>query len=330
MIVTLFKKRPGRRSRDKQPRSSSAPKESEWRDLGQDSACVIPSVASNDSSHGSTRSEQISRAVGDNWLLKESPSYQNHRVCRSSEGIELEISRHEEDDGNDRDDTGEDAVSEVRAELHQHSTPATDRLLEEANRALESIQLDVDAAHHQVGEATSQDSGQTLENVEDLTLGTTGVMATTEEPGQEDTVEEPRRRHSPVIVELQQGAASASSASRIPPSHLNESSPSSFLVSSSTSSTNSNSSDIFSDEEEEEEDEDADDESWGGAFSLSHSLYQCPNTSSATGPNHETIIKMFTPEKVLRLSQEIGLPPGLLHCLELEIARLQLGLAVFR
>ena len=49
-----------------------------------------------------------------------------------------------------------------------------------------------------------------------------------------------------------------------------------------------------------------------------------------TRPNHETIIKSLSPAVMKRIAKKIGLAPGLLPCLELEAARLQLGLAVFK
>ncbi len=73
----------------------------------------------------------------------------------------------------------------------------------------------------------------------------------------------------------------------------------------------------------------------GGVFSLSQTLYAAQNKAtedspSSAAPHHENIIKLLTPDRVQVLAKELGLAPGLLPCLELEIARLQLGHAVFR
>ena len=50
----------------------------------------------------------------------------------------------------------------------------------------------------------------------------------------------------------------------------------------------------------------------------------------ATAPSEESVIKSLNKEKVAALAGHIGLPPGLVPCLELEVARLQLGVAIFR
>ena len=47
-------------------------------------------------------------------------------------------------------------------------------------------------------------------------------------------------------------------------------------------------------------------------------------------PSQESVIKSLNREKVAALADHLGLPPGLVPCLELEVARLQLGVAIFR
>ena len=49
-----------------------------------------------------------------------------------------------------------------------------------------------------------------------------------------------------------------------------------------------------------------------------------------TAPSQESVIKSMNREKVAALAGHLGLPPGLVPCLELEVARLQLGVTIFR
>ena len=87
------------------------------------------------------------------------------------------------------------------------------------------------------------------------------------------------------------------------------------------------------------------DQSWGGgAFSLSHTIRtrrtftSGENSSSqryqeyieSSSPCQEFILQMLKPKIIEKLSQRLGLPPGIVPCLELEVARLQLCLAVNR
>jgi hypothetical protein len=87
------------------------------------------------------------------------------------------------------------------------------------------------------------------------------------------------------------------------------------------------------------------DQSWGGgAFSLSHTIRtrrtftSGENSSSqryqerieSSSPCQEFILQMLKPKVIEKLAQRLGLPPGILPCLELEVARLQLCLAVNR
>ena len=77
------------------------------------------------------------------------------------------------------------------------------------------------------------------------------------------------------------------------------------------------------------------------AFSLRHAVYanqsnsqsqSIPGTTGAavTAPSQESVIKSLNREKVAALAGHLGLPPGLVPCLELEVARLQLGVTIFR
>ena len=47
-------------------------------------------------------------------------------------------------------------------------------------------------------------------------------------------------------------------------------------------------------------------------------------------PCQELVLQMLKPKVVERLAQRLGLPPGIIPCLELEVARLQLCLALNR
>ena len=107
------------------------------------------------------------------------------------------------------------------------------------------------------------------------------------------------------------------------------SSSSSSSSSSSVSSTSSNTSTSPSDPNGQE------------AFSLRHAVYanqsnsqsqSIPGTTGAavTAPSQESVIKSMNKEKVAALAGHLGLPPGLVPCLELEVARLQLGVTIFR
>jgi hypothetical protein len=72
------------------------------------------------------------------------------------------------------------------------------------------------------------------------------------------------------------------------------------------------------------------------AFSLRHAVYAADFSNSHSlcsgnvAPSQESIIKSLNRERVAALADQIGLPHGLRLCLELEVARLQLGVAVFR
>ena len=89
------------------------------------------------------------------------------------------------------------------------------------------------------------------------------------------------------------------------------------------------------------------DQSWGGgAFSLSHttgarsrrrytsgensSSLRCNESLDSRSNCQEFVLQMLRPKVIEKLAQKLGLPPGILPCLELEVARLQLCLAVNR
>ena len=89
------------------------------------------------------------------------------------------------------------------------------------------------------------------------------------------------------------------------------------------------------------------DQSWGGgAFSLSHTIRMRNRRSFASGDNscsqrlhdsvespnpcQEYILQMLKPSVIEKLAKKLGLPPGIIPCLELEVARLQLCMAINR
>merc|ERR1711997_1352239 len=89
------------------------------------------------------------------------------------------------------------------------------------------------------------------------------------------------------------------------------------------------------------------DQSWGGgAFSLSHttgarsrrrytsgensSSLRCNESLDSRSNCQEFVLQMLKPRVIEKLAQKLGLPPGIIPCLELEVARLQLCLSVNR
>ena len=101
---------------------------------------------------------------------------------------------------------------------------------------------------------------------------------------------------------------------------------SSSLSSALTSSGDVNSDDVY----------DSDDPNGQEAFSLRHAVYtdfsqsQSLCCSQGVPSDENIIIKSLNREKVTTLANHLGLPPGLKPCLELEVARLQLAVAIFR
>eukprot|EP00095_Tigriopus_kingsejongensis_P000506 maker-scaffold367_size194084-snap-gene-0.47 protein:Tk00506 transcript:maker-scaffold367_size194084-snap-gene-0.47-mRNA-1 annotation:"hypothetical protein L798_04728" len=74
---------------------------------------------------------------------------------------------------------------------------------------------------------------------------------------------------------------------------------------------------------------------WDGVFSLRHACYsdhtyQNVPTSPFSPPTHSDMIGFFTSGNAPALSQSLGLPPSLRPLLELELARLQLGLSLYQ
>ena len=117
-------------------------------------------------------------------------------------------------------------------------------------------------------------------------------------------------------------------------------------VPSLVTSSGSSSSDTSSDNDDSFLATSESDQSWGGgAFSLSHTIRvrsrrtmnsgdnsssQCHVNEGVGSPCQEFILQMLKPKVIEQLAQKLGLPPGMLPCLKLEVARLQLCLAINR
>ena len=62
---------------------------------------------------------------------------------------------------------------------------------------------------------------------------------------------------------------------------------------------------------------------WVYRFSSRSRLYRYSRRRPSTPATHESIIQMLDPAMAAALARKIGIPPGLLSCFELEMARLQ-------
>jgi len=245
--------------------------------------------------------------LGDNWTLKESPlyrsPYRDNRLSRSlEEGMEVEISREEEH---------RERPASARVDILNHRIDLTlsqvHRWLGQADADLADAQDDLLTANADLcvieADALAANVAKLAEDVADMSVGLSPPLRTS------SPHPEPRSR-PPVIVELQ--------SCRIPstsPNYLEAIARGSALFASVTSTA------------EEDADDEEEDDSWGGAFSLSQSLYP---SASRRGGGDETTVRLLTRERVAVLAGRLGLPPGLRPFLELEVARLQLGAVVFR
>ena len=302
--------------------------------------------------HGSAlgASNPARRSIGENWLLQEDPSYAVHRVGGSlEEGLELEVSLREEEEN--EEEGNQDGACAV---IHDHSKrwlSETTDVLHDAERTMQEA-----AGVLQRADAVIAQKHEVDLPLEEVEVGLhysggkiTPIMApvpayVAERQPQPSSPSEPIRpcehreqsfnsykepgQYAEENAWTTTSPAMSSSISRLsrdqdnmPP--LTNSSPSSSSSSSSSNSASSSPSDPNGQE----------------AFSLRHAVYanqsnsqsqSLPGASVATAPSEESVIKSLNKEKVAALAGHIGLPPGLVPCLELEVARLQLGVAIFR
>ena len=382
-------------------RSNSQPKDWRESEQGHDSACVIPSFNSDNSSETTFdtmtsrwvhsepeilsslatsspssasapscsrprhQSGSNQRKIGDNWLLQEDPQYSQHTFNNSSsEGVELEISHSEEG---------------VKIELHEHhgkaSAPEVDGaaaslpipipskihsgihvdfqdaqetvsrinyMLEQTNDMLSRLQSEVDEAQIEDSEALNQECQRVQQRIQKLVLeGDTPLGVRND-----DQVAQPQlgRRHARRLlqgddtiqsdiseplglnVSIDEGTVQEAVHLSISTAENNDSfdsSSSHFLDSQEGNDY------LANDAPELTSDSSSDDSnvSFDGPFYLFRPERRLEKYPRMT---FERAIKALTPNMVAAMAKKVGLPPGLLRSLELEVARVQLMLTVFR
>ena len=305
--------------------------------------------------HGSAGGGRQMR-IGDNWLLQEDPQYQrHHRGSRSLEkGLELEISHNEEidqmearfvDHSETEQEGGPCSAAAIRGSLNETKEAVTrvGRMIRDTNEMLAHIQNEVDGLHLSEMEKTVQACSELQDRVERATaiegqVQLNDVAKENKEIPTTQAFSEPQsddKKESTVIIELGSSrGATASPRSLVAIEEENEASLDSSCP--SLASTSPSFRFTTTDSDQDPSDDTDEGESWGGAFSLSHTLYanHSNSHSQSLSPSKklspDSVIKSLSPDRVKELAKAIGLPPGLMPCLELEVARLQLGLAVFR
>ena len=255
------------------------------------------------------------RSIGENWLLQEDPSYAVHRVGGSlEEGLELEVSlRDESGSGEEKEEEGGGGSGEgggACAVINDHVK----------RRDSETLDVLHDA------EWAMQEAAGVLQRADAVIAQRCGELLPTNHREQCSNSSREPEQDAEENAWSTTSPALSSSVSRL--SRDQDNVPPLIISSSSASSSSSTSvSTSLSDPNGQE------------AFSLRHAVYanqsnsqsqSLPGASVVATPSQESVIKSLNREKVAALAAHLGLPPGLVPCLELEVARLQLGVAIFR
>lgn len=249
----------------------------------------------------------VSRRIGDNWVLRENPQYQDQhhhqqqRAFHSLEeiGAELEIS-HDASSAAPNLSTTSMTVSRIQ------------RMLQETDDMLERLQSEVNE------------------------VATPAAPAPDSAPANQDAaaaVVVPQRHQLQPQPNVRVSVNYHNYTPMVP---VRRDSPMPSMSNSSTSSSSSSSSGSSNFVGSDDSDED-----WSFETELRFvRRLRSKNFSSLTG-NHkkrlhrsssedDTILRLLTPMVTKALAKKLGLPPGMLPCLELEVARLQLGAAIYR
>ena len=256
------------------------------------------------------------RSIGENWLLQEDPSYAVHRVGGSlEEGLELEVSLRDESG------SGEEEKEERGSEGGGACAVINDHAERRDSETLDVLH-DAEWAMQEAAGVLKRADAVIAQKCEEL-LPHYGAINCREQCS--NSSKEPEQDAEESVWSTTSPALS-SSVSRLSREQDNVP-PLSISSSSASSSSSTSASTSLSDPNGQE------------AFSLRHAVYadqfnsqsqSMPGASVVAAPSQESVIKSLNRVKVAALADHLGLPPGLVPCLELEVARLQLGVAIFR
>jgi hypothetical protein len=276
----------------------------------------LPDSTRARASSSSARLQMDDRRDDDNWSLRRDPTFDkavSDELLGDQSYLELEISRNGDK---------EEAV----IQYNDHSVMQNMlNLVRDASNTIEEMQEDIKIMidENRTSKLT-KDIDDFLSNINKLSEEMDGLAVKGNEDGEQQQVSsgDSRSNNNQVTIEID----------RVP----TEKNP---LEDAQTDQEKLSNSNFFSDDDCSDDDLSSSSSSSNGgeeAFSYGNVFYASASQSLPSSanspyhdPNHFRIVNSLTPEKILALCRQLGLPHGIRPLLELEAARLQLGLCVF-